>query len=162
MICIAENVAEPAWFGVAEPLADTCELRLAMPRTTPVLRVASSLLHAGVVPASGPFVQGSVWVVRGVHVRALCAALHVPASCPALPPAGPGFGSPRALFGRTGSRPEARVRGIYIYIYQGIQMCIFFCSNTFAQKIRASGLFCQMDKFSGIPPNIGFDWVLSI
>ena len=35
----------------------------------------------------------------------------------------------------------------------------FFCSNTFAQKIRASGLFCQMDKFSGIPPNIGFDWV---
>ena len=40
-------------------------------------------------------------------------------------------------------------------------MCIFFCSNTFAQKIRASGHFCQMDKFSGIPSNIGFDWVLS-
>ena len=38
-------------------------------------------------------------------------------------------------------------------------MCIFF-SNTFAQQIRASGLFCQMDKFSGSPPNIGFDWVL--
>ena len=38
----------------------------------------------------------------------------------------------------------------------------FFCSNTFAQKICASRLFCQMDKFSGIPPNIGFDWVLSI
>ena len=39
-------------------------------------------------------------------------------------------------------------------------MCIFSCSNTFAQKIRASGLFCQMDKFSGIPPKIGVDWVL--
>ena len=38
----------------------------------------------------------------------------------------------------------------------------FFFSNTFAQKVRASGHFCQMDKFSGIPPNVGFDWVLSI
>ena len=30
-------------------------------------------------------------------------------------------------------------------------MCMCFCSNTFAQKIRASGLFCQMDKSAGIP-----------
>ena len=33
-------------------------------------------------------------------------------------------------------------------LYQGIQMCIFFCSNTFAQKIRASGLFCQIGQIS--------------
>ena len=46
--------------------------------------------------------------------------------------------------------------------YQGIQMCIFFVQTRSQKKIRASGLFCQMDKFSGIPPNIGFDWVLSI
>ena len=32
------------------------------------------------------------------------------------------------------------------YNIQGIQMWIFFCSNTFAQKIRASGLFCQIGQ----------------
>ena len=52
-------------------------------------------------------------------------------------------------------------RSVWVYI-PGNPNVHFFCSNTFAQEICASGLFCQMDKFSGIPPNIGLDWVLSI